>query len=406
MYTGRKVDESSSPKQKMIKALVGFTQYQSVARKQAAVHSRPLGMFLHDLCVANGASRTLLNVLAGLCLMPWPNNMDKVTDALNKTEAEALHGVLNPDARASQQMVLGRRLTSFAYLASDGASTGASASASAGASDGASASASTGALTGASSDAVMLDIQPDADAVGEPGSAQPPSCQSKRARSACRGLDLFCMVPGHCLHKHPLVERFGPQRLTCDNCTAEIMGNTLRYSCAACDYDKCAHCVSIAQRSAELPTKSLPNRSANMHIKTPAAFVQAHVGTIDKALVPPAPAVGTPPFGSVCVTCCRYYDNANTHNTKGGEIHRVHDNHMFRTTSPLGSEYYPTLRYQPNSTLTSLSTSTSPGKRRSPEPSSSPVIKMVRPTRRPRASSARCVHSQPPPQPGGCRSQI
>ena len=73
MYTGRKVDECSSPKQKMIKALVGFTQYQSVARKQAAVHSRPLGMFLHDLCVANGASRTLLNVLAGLCLMPWPH---------------------------------------------------------------------------------------------------------------------------------------------------------------------------------------------------------------------------------------------------------------------------------------------------------------------------------------------
>ena len=137
MYTGRKVDESSSPKQKMIKALVGFTQYQSVARKQAAVHSRPLGMFLHDLCVANGASRTLLNVLAGLCLMPWPNNMDKVTDALNKTEAEALHGVLNPDARASQQMVLGRRLTSFAYVAgaraSDGTSTSASADASAGA---------------------------------------------------------------------------------------------------------------------------------------------------------------------------------------------------------------------------------------------------------------------------------
>jgi hypothetical protein len=65
-----------------------------------------------------------------------------------------------------------------------------------------------------------------------------------------------------------------------------------------------------------------------MHIKTPAAFAQAHVGTIDDALVPPAPAVGSPPFGSVCVTCCRYYDNANTHNTKGGEIHRVHDNHV------------------------------------------------------------------------------
>jgi hypothetical protein len=155
VYTGRKVDVSSSPKQKMIKALVGFTQYQSVARKQAAVHSRPLGIFLHDLCVANGASRTLLNVLAGLCLMPWPHKMDKVTDALNKTEAEALHGVLNPDARASQQMVLGRRLTSFANVAgaraSDGTSTGASASASAGASDGAAASASASASACASS---------------------------------------------------------------------------------------------------------------------------------------------------------------------------------------------------------------------------------------------------------------
>lgn len=406
MYTGRKVDESSSPRQKMIKALVGFTQYQSVARKQAAVNNRPLGMFLHDLCVANGASRTLLNVLAGLCLMPWPNNMDKVTDAFNKTEAEALHGVLNPDARASQQMVLGRRLTSFAYAAgarasdgtstgasasasadasagalasasasasacassastdalvpntlggggsgpasavclpagvlkdrisksatglhfpSDGASTGALASASAGASDGASASASTGASTGASSDAVMLDIQPDADAVGEPGSAHPPSRQSKRDRSVSRGLDFCRLVTGHCLNKHPLVERVGHQRLTCDNCSEQIMKDMLRYSCAACDYDKCANCVSIAQSSAKLPTKSLP---PNMHIKTPAAVAQAHVGTIDKALVPPAPAVGTPPFGSVCVTCCRYYDNANTHNTKGGEIHRVHDNHV------------------------------------------------------------------------------
>ena len=108
--TGRVLSTRSTPEQKLIHGLIGFTQMQAVARPNLLHDELPLRLVLHSIFKADGASRRLRRDFCALRLAPTPHRCDSYEDELNAEDAAAMREVLWPGGVGEQQMVTGKRV--------------------------------------------------------------------------------------------------------------------------------------------------------------------------------------------------------------------------------------------------------------------------------------------------------
>ena len=271
-HGSRLLAEKSTPEQKMITGLIGFSQMAATANSHLRITDLPMRGVVHDLCVSASASRSLLNMLCGLKLSPTPDKYDKFTDELNESAIERLRVMLLPSGQAEQQMEAGVRLPAVAEA-------------------------------GAANILQSLGEQPTAAAPAAPRAAA--RAPARPTRQAARASATAQEQPTRSLD-------FGPsnESMAVDNESSPAgAGSFAAYSQAKADF--------AAAVAATYPVSQRDGPSA------------ADIAAVTAAAAAANATGGTPlPIGqriaSICTTCVRAWDNANP--SEAGLQQRVHDN--------------------------------------------------------------------------------
>ena len=312
----RTLSARSTPQQKMIHGLVGFTQMQAVARPRLPLADLPLRLALHGIFKADGASRSLRRDFCSLGLAPDASRCDKYEDELNAEDAAAMREVLWPGGVGEQQMVMGKRvvLQSAAGVERNAAE------------------ALRGLRDGATAAPSNASVGPSL-----PATKARPMPKAKRARPAINlfesdGDSVMAPAPashldGHtlCDNGHDMVcEKAPPFDLKCDRCLEIVPQNSSVHSCALCDYDMCGKC---AASSSAVPSSAAAASTASTARPTS-----------------PAPA-GAKLTNVPCITTLRAWDNANDQSRTLEK--RVHDN-VVQSDVTVGVIVFPNAPLPPN----------------------------------------------------------
>ena len=335
--TGRVLSTRSTPEQKLIHGLIGFTQMQAVARPNLLHDELPLRLVLHSIFKADGASRRLRRDFCALRLAPTPHRCDSYEDELNAEDAAAMREMLWPGGVGEQQMVTGKRVV---LQSTAGVERGA-------------AEALRGLRGGATAAPSNASVGPTLLAAGAK-----PTAKVKRAKRAVNLFDSdgdsvmapapssFSQLDGHtlCAKGHVMVcEKVENEKgLLCDGCEKAVPYNASVHSCPLCDFDMCGKCAAscfVVPSSSSTASASTAS-TASVPSSTADAALAASVATPASAT-----SAGTKPGTIPCITTLRAWDNANDQSRTLEK--RVHDN-VVQSDVTVGVMILPNAPLPPN----------------------------------------------------------
>ena len=342
--TDRTLSARSTPEQKMINGLIGFTQMQAVARPTLPHAELPLRLVLHSIFKADGASRSLRRDFCALRLAPDPSCCDMYEDELNAEDAAVMREVLWPGGVGEQQMVTGQRVV----LQSAAGVERSAAEALRGLRGGATAAPSN-ASVGPTLPAAHVKRKAKAKRVlravnlfesdGDSVMAPPPSSSSQ--------------LDGHMLcakgHDAMVCEKVEQELgLTCDRCEKTVPYRSTVHSCTECDFDMCAKCASscfvVPSSSATAVSTASTAVPTSSSAASTAASTASTASTARPSSAAPPPA-GTKPGNVPCITTLRAWDNANDQSRTLEK--RVHDN-VVQSDVTVGVMILPNAPLPPN----------------------------------------------------------
>lgn len=336
--TGRTLSARSTPEQKMIHGLVGFTQMQAVARPKLPMADLPLRLVMHGIFKSDGASRSLLTDFCSLRLAPDPKGLDTYEDALNAEDAAAMREVLLPGGVGEQQMVTGKRVVLQSAAGVERRAVEALRGLCGGGATAATSNGSVGPTLPAAKAkpkakakralcAVNL-FESDGDSVMAP---PPPSSSSQ--------------LDGHtlCANGHAMVcEKVENEKgLMCDGCEKTVPNNASVHSCPLCDFDMCGKCAA----SRLVVPSSSPAAASTASTASVPSSAAAAASTASVARPSSAASAGTKPGSIPCITTLRAWDNANDQSRTLEK--RVHDN-VVQSDVTVGVMILPNAPLPPN----------------------------------------------------------
>lgn len=328
----RTLSARSTPEQKLINGLIGFTQMQAVARPKLPHAELPLRLVLHGIFKADGASRSLRRDFCALRLAPDPSRCDTYEDELNAEDAAVMREVLWPGGVGEQQMRTGTRVVlqsaagversaAQALRGLRGGATAAPSNASVGPTLPA-ANAKPKAKAKRTRRAANL-FESDGDSVMAP----PPSSSSQLDRHT------LC-ANGHAMVCEKVKQELG---LKCDRCEKTVPHHSSLHSCAECDFDMCGKCASSCF------VFVVPSSSASA--STASTAVPSSSSAASTARPSSAAPAGTKPANIPCITTLRAWDNANDQSRTLEK--RVHDN-VVQSDVTVGVMILPNAPLPPN----------------------------------------------------------